>query len=266
MHIGFQVALDVFKAIKMPPSGENPERTGVVKISHKGVHAIATHLLKPSNHPLLSTETHYGVVVPHSVAVTVTRANGDKRHINAHITPVPGAPHGWSMGVHDPYSGDVHVLVHPGPHHKGDLHKRVRNILAHEVTHAADPGIDSSMRRGDVPGQPDLKASMKQQKLFYSKYVNHPQELAAHMQQIHREVTTPRAVASVQESPTEMHPARLAAFHSPTYGEIREHLTPESHKRVLKMVARAHDAAREGRVTDEESKFRRAIGTLDGWR
>lgn len=252
---GFRAAIDLLKA-----------RTGVINISHKGIHAVAKHLLgQTMSHPA-NSGLHVHGIIPRSADVGITSADGTKRTVRAHIYEHEHGFHPSVVGGYAPSDGSIHIHVSPGKHDRHELHRRVRSVLAHEFTHAADPGVASAVRRGNLPNPSSENVrSMKHWHNIYGKYINHHTEMAAHMQQIHREVTTPRAVASVRSDPQGMHPERLVALHSSTYASLSERMTPDNRKRVLKMVARAHDAAREGTISDEESKFRRAIGTLNGW-
>ena len=204
-------------------------RTGVINVPHAVVAATADRLV-PEVAESTGIDTNTSAL--HG-KTTTAKFDGEK--INFVVSTHEG---GFEGGFgHQKTTGEpVVVLFVPIGLKTSREHvaSEFRRIIAHEVTHAKDPG-----RRG---GQ-DKEVSAGE---GYSEYINSKEEVAAHLQEIYRDLNAPSAVKRLKLTKDPIMWARMA---SPTFREIWSELTPENKQRVGKVVGGHYQNVSEGRTS-----------------
>jgi len=207
-----------------------------------------------------------------SSMIEYTQADGAKRRAVAQIVVeastgdprgVKGIHHYRTTGQGGMHKVVVHISMRKLAGKIDTAKEAVRSVLAHELTHAADVGLQKRAERrarahfsGDSKGAERLRA--RDHSDGSANYFNQPHEVTAKMQQIQRELLDPGVGGALVEdaknhaddpdNPPPMTPAQLLEWESPSWGEVKEHYTPENKKRVLRMVAKTHAALLSGEL------------------
>ena len=116
---------------------------------------------------------------------------------------------------------------------RSDLFRRMTSLLLHELSHVIDePFSKPSSLEGfsGIPNPSDMRLR---------DYYNNPTEIQAHLQEIFFELDD--GLRDDYEFYQEIYsPSKAISFllrnHSPTYKRIRDYLTPNSQKRIMKAV------------------------------
>lgn len=258
---------DAAHTIPWKESEHGSKRTGLVPVPDAQVHEVGNAImanLRANKHGQIRsaegahTKTEIrmadGRVLPANVYLHMDPEVKDPRGVagSARVarTVVNGQP-----SIH---SVDIHVRYRHSPgNDMDDVGPKIRSVLAHEMTHVADPSLhaqqDKDAREVYARG---MQAAQKEGK-DYKSYVNEKAEVTARLQQIARDIMDTKAVAEIRnayeswkadpEMPPPYHPTDVARW-SPTWEAIEEHLTPENRKRVLKAVAQIVDGIQAGRL------------------
>jgi predicted ABC-type ATPase len=110
------------------------------------------------------------------------------------------------------------------------LAQELRNSLAHEMTHAIDPGIKARLQTGRQKSTSRTAGARD-----YKQYVNQPAEVAAHMQEVFRDLNDKKSAQDAKVKTRS--PVLWAMKNSPRWREIRRELTPENRRRAMKLIA-----------------------------
>lgn len=249
---------------------ETPERTGAIKVDPVVVRATVDDLLgdqKWNRHGVLAADLE-----TRDRSVQATTAKGREIQVRVIMLQKPDVtdPRGVSgqhqliRTVDDP-GRQRHLVwlnVRSGVNwDRDELSATLRSVLSHELAHAADPSISegrptSTRQIRDTGGE--------------AAYYNDPAEVAARMQQIWREITDRRAVASIEQIRTEakeegadFEPDAFSHLHtSDTWNRIEEHLTTENRRRILRMAARAWELIRQGEIDPSFVKSYKLAGRM----
>ena len=242
-------------------------RTGVIPIDHKGIHEATDRLLRWNGR---NVNKHGQVLKVDSAQTNIQfkNARGEDRKAKVylhggsdHELPVHGqhrlvTRQHWDGSVSHEHSVHIHARDFHDFH--SELHSKIRSTLAHEITHASDPAIEKDHERRAVGSK--QRGSVPKSREDVHKYVNHPKEVTARMQQMHREITD--AHDDVKAYPKHWNPKHILDTHSVTWNKVKHHLTPDNRERVLKMAAYTHRAMTEGQLSFRDREFRRAINIL----
>lgn len=257
------------KWVPVPGTAPASERTGVIKVDPAVVREKVDQLLKDQ------AWNRFGILAAmlesRDVLLGTTTAQGKKIGVRVRLLPRPDVddPRGVSgqhqlMVAADDPSVQRHLIQLyvkqrvgiAGGWERGDLAATMRSVLAHELAHAGDPHISERAKEGRPIGSASAKGR--------ADYYNRPEEIAARMQQIWRELTDRRAVAAIAEMRKEAEgegsdwkPGAASHLHmSETWNRIADDLTPENRKRILRMAAHAWEAIQTGRV---DPQFEKAV-------
>ena len=249
-------------------------RTGVIPIDEAGVHRVVDELLSSS-----SVNRHGSVVALEdgSSSITFRDAAGDEYTALVHlfvdggVKDVRGAKGSHRLAVAPKFaingkpvggpdrqvSHRIILMARPnvGGGDRDAAASILRDILAHELTHASDPGLTRPKKKQADAG---LSGHHKDQKNTASEYYNRPHEVRASMQQIRRDLQTPQVVnelrrdaaqhAEDSDFPMPLRPQGLLDYYSARWRSHGGHFTEKNRRKVLTMVAALRDAILEGSV------------------
>ena len=158
--------------------------------------------------------------------------------VKVYVKTVPGML-GALSGAFGKTSDGRPVVIVNMPHGQPyqTMGPMIRNVLAHELTHAIDP-----TSQGGSSYKHDGKGGVDDE----GEYYNSPEEIAAHLQEVARELATPHAKMFLRLPMFRDNPAKWLGTASSTYKQVKPHLTTESRKRFLRAAAIAHTHLLEG--------------------
>ena len=140
----------------------------------------------------------------------------------------------------------------------GKLKEALRSVLAHELTHAADPSILENAKRilaGTQRKYADKDSRRQNSQASHDAYLNQPIEVTARLQQIKRELQDPRAMNEVHK----LGPEAWLEKHSETWARVGKRYTKKNVRRTLQAVAAVHTAARAGQLRAFQKAILEAI-------
>lgn len=113
--------------------------------------------------------------------------------------------------------------------------------LLHEVTHAADDPVFKGKPSAKHPGKSELPNPDEYSDAEYARYINHPSEVRAWMQQVVDETMSAARIEAIrnraQRKPNpNQELVNLALRLSATWTMIEKHLTPSNRAKILKAV------------------------------
>lgn len=249
---------------------------GVIRVSNKEVREAVDRVIDPGSGG--------------STTTMITQADGSKRRVRVNlvledkITDHRGVKGAHTIATH-PGSGahthEVTLIVHRGLL-AGDPDKllpRVRGVLAHELTHAADPGVQKrAVRRGKQGLHGDSIHPSETERGGRVAYLNQPHEVTAKMQQIQREILSRDVVEGILQehkdwaagTPEEQKeweptgPEGLLEWESESWNQVQDAYTPANRRRVLKMAAKTYTMILDGTMGPIDKSLRESLRDLGG--
>ncbi len=240
-------------------------RTGAIKISNESVHKLVDKLLEGTStnkHGLVMSKLEYK-----SIEHTIRIASGGEQKIRVYLYQEEGQnPGSWGYNISgkathsvrgdkqlDRVSVSLHVKGNPKGTHIDDLKRSLRAVLAHEITHVADPRVLTEVRKKidqrDFEANPPTKLDMDN----YKKYLNEPIEVTASLQQVVRDLASEKIIkylAWSREGAKELKTLSPTKFldMSDRWEKTGQHYTPENRKRFLKLAARILQGIKDGTI------------------
>lgn len=270
---------DAARTIPWVESEHGSKRTGAVAVPEGQVHAITDAItsgfqtdkrgqvrgLGPTKSTTVEVATADGKVLRTTVTLASDPLMQDPRGIRGEAN-LRTRSDGVTANVENAV---VTIHVKPGDafagfHDETELKQKIRSVLAHELTHVADPTLHASQRAKAIAliggSARDHNAGTNDhggQAERYHAYVNEKTEVTARIQQILRDVLDEKSVATLQaayddhkadpENPPPYRPEQVVEW-SPTWERVQEQLTPENRKRVLTAVATTLDGIHHRRL------------------
>jgi 8-oxo-dGTP pyrophosphatase MutT (NUDIX family) len=243
----------------------SPTRTGAIHLHEGQIHGLEATI---ADYHADKRGTVRAFGEPKRVHTLVHMANGRKFPVTVHLHHFPALddPRGvkgalqlhtavdYDTGKARTMNGEIHISAsfHPGMPAE-ELHQRIRSVLAHEMTHAADPSLHARhvavaesqwAKRGELVEAPPVDRERTPREMV--GYYNDKFEVTARMQQIVRELLDEKSHAAIKEAhdhyradpayPPPYRPEEVLAW-SPTWERVGHHLTPQNRRRVLSNVA-----------------------------
>jgi 8-oxo-dGTP pyrophosphatase MutT (NUDIX family) len=265
-----------FQDWSLEKADPSPTRTGAITLPNEQVHGLEgaiTDLRTDKRGQVRSLGE------PKRIHTFVTMANGRKFPVSVHLHHFPalddprgvkGAAQLFTAIDHDTgkartINGEIHISAafNPGQD-AGDLKQRIRSVLAHELTHVADPSLHAmhtstaerqwAKNRELVEVPPTDTPKVEKDP---ATYYNLKHEVTARMQQIVRELLDEKSHRMIKEAhdlyrqdpeyPPPYRPEEVLGW-SPTWERIAHHLTPANRRRVLSNVATLLDGVHRGHL------------------
>jgi hypothetical protein len=227
------------------PHGVSPDspRHGIPRVKEAQVKQLVSDLtdgVKESPEGLIKLKDL------HHKTLTVTTGG---RRIKVEVLPHPDGEQAYfgkiEMRAKDPTRAIIKLFVpSDATTKKESAHQALRTILSHELTHAVDPGLKQG-KRSLVP----------QSKLSNHAYVNQPAEVAAHMQQVYRELHDLQATKDSQRKDI----GAWAIKHSSVWKRIAPQLSHKNKRKAMKLIvgwwekqqAGTHETILKARIPNE---------------
>lgn len=145
------------------------------------------------------------------------------------------------------------------------LRAAIRSTVAHELTHHADKGLQLAIRSDKLKPR-RAKGDLER----HQEYLNQPHEVAASLQQIHRDLIDPKAAAMArnlwklrekdpdraQSDSWQRHFANWMYNNSERFADRSAHYTPKNRRRLMNMIWRTFEGLGRGTIEPKEKSFR----------
>ena len=253
--------------------GRKGPRTGSIPISEARVAFAVEEMLEGTRADRHGVVRHLG---RKSTEVPITNARGQTKRVavrmyhDSGMKDLRGVRGQHQIHARPTRSGviiehSVAVYVNPKRGWERDaLGRAMRSVLAHELTHAADPGLEEDAKRRAAAGYaaalaagdsaPRRPPKVRQD---YVTYLNQPHEVTASIQQIKRDITDSYVAGEIKGDPEWLRPEALLNW-SERYKDVGHHYTEKNRRRVLRAIFDIRESLLAGTTKEIEKALRRA--------